>query len=72
MRALIKPTLDYTPHTTRGEVLLTPAAGVEVADTGLDKDYILQYSMGRGEWWSIMVPDIKGGQQPLVLGGAAL
>ncbi len=66
--ALIKPTLDYTPHTTRGEVLLTPAAGVEVADTGLDKDYILQYSMGRGEWWSIMVPDIKGGNNPLYWG----
>jgi len=66
--ALIKPTLDYTPYTTRGEVLLTPAAGVEVADTGLDKDYILQYSMGRGEWWSIMVPDIKGGNNPLYWG----
>ena len=66
--ALIKPTLDYTPHTTRGEVLLTPDAGVEVADTGLDKDYILQYSMGRGEWWSIMVPDIKGGNNPLYWG----
>jgi hypothetical protein len=66
--ALIKPTLDYTPHTTRGEVLLTPAAGVEVSDTGLDKEYILQYSMGRGEWWSIMVPDIKGGNNPLYWG----
>lgn len=66
--ALIKPTLDYTPHTTRGEVLLTPDAGVEVADTGLDKDYILQFSMGRGEWWSIMVPDIKGGNNPLYWG----
>lgn len=66
--ALIKPTLDYTPHTTRGEVLLTPDAGVEVSETGLDKDYILQYSMGRGEWWSIMVPDIKGGNNPLYWG----
>lgn len=66
--ALIGPTLDYTPHTTRGEVLLTPANGAEVGESGLDKDYILQYSMGRGEWWSILVPDIKGGNNPLYWG----
>ncbi len=66
--ALIGPTLDYTPYTTRGEVLLDPVGGVEVGDAGLDKDYILQYSMGRGEWWSILVPDIKGGNSPLYWG----
>ena len=66
--ALIGPTLDYTPHTTRGEVLLSPLGGVEVGDSGLDKDYILQYSMGRGEFWSILVPDIKGGNNPLYWG----
>ncbi len=66
--ALIGPTLDYTPHTTRGEVLLTPTGGVDVGESGLDKDYILQYSMGHGEWWSILVPDIKGGNSPLYWG----
>lgn len=66
--ALLGPTLDYTPHTTRGEVLLTPEADVKVLDAGLDKDYILQYSMGRGEWWSLWVPDIKGGNNPLYWG----
>ena len=66
--ALIGPTLDYTPHTTRGEVLLSPAGGVEVGESGLDKDYILQYSMGRGEFWSILVPDVKGGNSPLYWG----
>ena len=66
--ALIGPTLDYTPHTTRGEVLLTPTGGAEVGESGLDKDYILQYSMGQGEWWSILVPDIKGGNNPLYWG----
>ena len=66
--ALIQPTLDYTPHTTRGEVLLTPEGGVNVGEEGLDRDYILQYSMGRGEWWSTMVPDIKGGNSPLYWG----
>ena len=66
--ALIGPTLDYTPHTTRGEVLLSPVGGVEVGESGLDKDYILQYSMGRGEFWSILVPDVKGGNSPLYWG----
>ena len=66
--ALVQPTLDYTPHTTRGEVLLTPEAGVDVGEEGLDRNYILQYSMGRGEWWSTMVPDIKGGNSPLYWG----
>jgi hypothetical protein len=66
--ALIGPTLDYTPHTTRGEVLLSPIGGVEVGESGLDKDYILQYSMGRGEFWSILIPDVKGGNSPLYWG----
>lgn len=66
--ALIGPTLDYTPHTTRGEVLLSPLGGVDVGESGLDKDYILQYSMGRGEFWSVLVPDIKGGNNPLYWG----
>ena len=34
---------------------------MEVGESGLDKDYILEYSMGRGEWWSILVPNVKGG-----------
>ena len=67
--ALIKPTLDYTSHTTRGEVLLAPQGDVEVGEAGLDKDYILQYSMGRGEFWSILVPNIKGGAESTVLPG---
>jgi len=66
--ALIGPTLDYTPHTTRGEVLLSPSGGVEVGESGLDKDYILQYSMGRGEFWSVLIPDVKGGNSPLYWG----
>ena len=66
--ALIGPTLDYTPHTTRGDILLSAESGMDVRDAGLDKDYILQYSMGEGEWWSILVPDIKGGNSPLYWG----
>ena len=32
-----------------------------INESGLDKDYILQYSMSKGEWLSAVVPNIKGG-----------
>ena len=35
---------------------------------GLDRDYILEYSMARGEWWSIAIPDVKGGNNQLYWG----
>ena len=46
-------------------------------ESGLDKDYILQYSMGRGEFWSILVPNIKtsratGNNRPVLYWGEQL
>lgn len=58
-------TKDYSNYTTRGEAIL-PA--VESSDEGLDKDYILEYSMAKGEWLSMMIPDIKGGADQLYWG----
>ena len=37
-------------------------------DDGLNRDYILEYSMGRGEWWSVAIPDVKGGNSPFYWG----
>lgn len=58
-------TYNYSQHTTRGdsELMISPS-GVEkeASDKGLDPDYILEYSMARGEVWSIMIPNVKGGQ----------
>ena len=53
-------TKDYSQYTTRGEVLLETET--ENADSGLDTDYILEYSLSRGEWLSMIVPNIKGGE----------
>ncbi|MFT5980709.1 MAG: hypothetical protein ACI898_001482, partial [Flavobacteriales bacterium] len=58
-------TFEYSKYSTRGETELSirpegqefKAAPAE----GLDRDYILQYSMSRGEFWSLMVPNVKGG-----------
>jgi hypothetical protein len=62
----ILSTYEYSSFTTRGETELTitpdNAMGKEVRTEGLDRDYILEYSMSRGEFWSMMVPNIKGGQ----------
>jgi hypothetical protein len=57
-------TYQYSEHTTRGTGELTIAANgeeKESVDEGLDPDYILEYSMGRGEVWSLMIPNVKGG-----------
>lgn len=62
----LSETKAYSHFTTRGERILE--ANAEVETKGLDSDYILQYSMSEGEWWSVMCPNIKGGADPLYWG----
>lgn len=61
----ILTTSEYSKYTTRGETELTIVPeGVDEANRsndGLDQDYILQYSFARGEFWSMIIPDVKGG-----------
>lgn len=63
-------TQEYAHHTTRGEAILTDpnTANTLLAEDGLSDQYILEYSMARGEWLSVMVPNIKGGADPLYWG----
>lgn len=63
-------TQEYALHTTRGEAILTDpnTANTLLAEDGLSDQYILEYSMARGEWLSVMVPNIKGGADPLYWG----
>ena len=50
---------DYGKETTRGKPVLT---GNDSNQTkGLDRDYITQWSYGKGETWSLMIPNAKGG-----------
>ena len=50
---------EYGKETTRGKPIL---AGDESNQTkGLDRDYITQWSYGKGETWSLMIPNAKGG-----------
>ena len=66
--AVLAPTVEYLPQTMRGESILSEVNGNGQETSGLEKDYILQYSMAKGEWLSLLVPDIKGGASPYYWG----
>lgn len=56
-------TYGYSKFTTRGTTELTRTADGQAATSeGLNRAYMLEYSMSRGEFWSMLVPNIKGGQ----------
>ena len=59
-------TKDYSHYTTRGEAVLQET--ITDSQDGLDTDYILEYSLSRGEWLSSIVPNIKGGANQLYWG----
>ncbi|MDO4722528.1 MAG: YfhO family protein [Porphyromonas circumdentaria] len=61
-------TYRYAQETMRGGSELTLdaedaslAQRAEKAQSGLDKEYITQWSYGVGETWSLLVPNIRGG-----------
>jgi hypothetical protein len=63
-------TYEYSKYTTRGESELTITADNntinKVENEALNSDYIKQYSLGFGEVWSLVIPDVKGGRMNLI------
>ncbi len=63
--ASIMTTYEYSKFTTRGNTELTIAPqGREAeleATNGLREEYILEYNMGSGEPWAMIIPNAKGG-----------
>ncbi len=61
----ISMTTDYAKHTIRGgnDVTISPngASNAENSTSGLDKDYITQWSYGVGESFTLISPYVKGG-----------
>ena len=51
-------TAEYAKHTIRGESELTDNA--QNKTSGLDRDYVVQWSMGRAETMTLMIPGFKG------------
>ena len=50
---------EFGKETTRGNPVLT--RNEDNQTTGLDRDYITQWSYGKGETWSLLIPNAKGG-----------
>ena len=50
---------EFGKETTRGKPVLTRNEGNQTK--GLDRDYITQWSYGKGETWSLLIPNAKGG-----------
>ena len=55
---------EFGKETTRGKPVLTRNASNQT--TGLDRDYITQWSYGKGETWSLLIPNAKGGASALI------
>lgn len=49
----------YSKDTTRGAPVLTQDSNNQTK--GLDRDYITQWSYGKSETWSLLIPNAKGG-----------
>ncbi len=56
-------TYEYSKQTMRGQhsELTQPASAASASTGGLDRDYITMYSYEKGETFSLLIPDIKGG-----------
>ena len=54
-------TYEYSKHTMRGGTELSQTSSGAEPQSGLDKAYITQWSYGKVETLSLMIPNIKGG-----------
>ena len=54
-------TYEYSKDTMRGKSELVKPSTENQTSSGLERDYITQWSYGIGETWSLLIPNIKGG-----------
>lgn len=54
-------TWQYSKESMRGKSELVKKDAANQTSSGLDRDYITQWSYGIGETWTLLVPNAKGG-----------
>ena len=54
-------TWQYSQESMRGKSELVKQNSANQTSSGLDRDYITQWSYGIGETWTLLVPNTKGG-----------
>ena len=64
----LAPTLDYTKETMRGGAVLHGAADSEAGKSGLNRDYAFQWSYGKAETMTLLIPNFYGGSSNYPLG----
>lgn len=62
-------TSRYAPESIRGGHSELAADDAKQTSSGLDKDYITQYSYGRSETFTLAIPNVKGGASVLPADG---
>ena len=66
-------TWQYGQESMRGKSELVKQNSANQTSSGLDRDYITQWSYGIGETWTLLVPNTKGGASvPLAMNATAM